>query len=87
MSSSYLPVTFCFILYKGINKYLATRQKQFFFYLHQKMYVLVGMVFTSGGQGHFGFYEEGGERAGGERRGKCSSGEVMLPFDPVYLLH
>lgn len=23
------------------------------------MYVLVGMVFTSGGQGHFGFYEEG----------------------------
>lgn len=60
MCSSYLLVTFYFILYKGSNKYLATCQKQFFCYFTKNIYVF-GVVFTSGGQGHFGFYEKGGE--------------------------
>lgn len=64
MCSSYLPVTFCFILCKGSNKYVATCQKQFFWYLHRKMYVIIGVIFTLHGQGHFGFYDDGGGRRG-----------------------
>lgn len=62
MCVSFLPVTLCFILYKGSNKYLATCQEQFFWYLHIKVYVHIGMVFILHGQGHFGFYDkEGGQ--------------------------
>lgn len=85
MCSSYLPVTFYFILYKGSNKYLATCQKQFFCNFTKKCMSLVWfsprvvkgiLVFMK--------KEEKGRR---RKRGKCSSGEVMLSFEPVYLLH
>lgn len=87
-SKSYLPVTFCFILCKGSNKYLAICQKQFFWYLCQNLYVIVGVVFTLCGQGHFVFMmKEGGEGQGEEEGRKYSSGELMLTFEPVCLLH
>lgn len=87
MCSSYIPVTLCSILCKGSNKYLATCQKQFFWYLHRKMSVNIGGVFTLCGQGHLSFCEERerGQEEEEKEGKKYSSEEVMLTFEPVYL--
>lgn len=63
---------------------MATCQKQFFGYLHGKMYVIIGIVFTLRAQGHLGVYDGGGGQEEEEEK-KYSSGEVMSTFGPVYL--
>lgn len=47
---SHLRVAFCFILCKDSAKDLTICQKQFFWYLPRKMYVIIGVVFTWCGQ-------------------------------------
>lgn len=79
MCSSDIPVTFCFILCKESNNYWTTCQRQFFWYLFRKLYVIVGWVLILYDQMCYDFSHEEGQEE------KYSLGDIMLASKPGYL--